>query len=130
LRSDLQVRLIDATRKKVNFQKHIIRTLGLKNIEARHVRAEELKKKFRPDSTPYNIIISKAVSRLDIFLDQAMPLLGRPGIMIAMKGESVEAELEDVSSRIEAEDLSLIVKRYRLPQLDIERSLIILSNSS
>ena len=129
LRSDLQVTLIDATRKKVNFQKHIIRTLGLKNIEARHVRAEELKKKFRPDSTPYNIIISKAVSRLDIFLDQAMPLLGRPGIMIAMKGESVEAELEDVSSRIEAEDLSLIVKRYRLPHLDIERSLIILSNS-
>jgi len=129
LRPDLQVTLIDATRKKVNFQKHIIRALGLKDIEARHVRAEELKKKFRPDSTLYNIIISKAVSRLDRFLDQAMPLLSRPGTMVAMKGGSVEAELEAASSRIEAGSLTVTIKKYQLPHLDIERSLIILSNS-
>jgi 16S rRNA (guanine527-N7)-methyltransferase len=129
LRPDLHVVLIDASRKKVNFQKHIIRTLGLKGVEARNIRAEELKRELQPDSRQYNVIVSKAVSKLQRFLDQAIPLLRRPGLMIAMKGRSVEVEIETTGSRIEAEGLRPIVKKYRLPHLDIERSLIILSNS-
>ncbi|MBW1676465.1 MAG: 16S rRNA (guanine(527)-N(7))-methyltransferase RsmG [Deltaproteobacteria bacterium] len=129
MRPDLEVTLIDASRKKVSFQKHIIRTLALKDIEARHIRAEELKGELQPEIRQYDVIVSKAVSKLDRFLDQAIPLLRRPGVMIAMKGRSVEAELEAVSSKIEAEGLTLTVKKYRLPHLDIERSLIILSNS-
>ena len=169
LRPDLHIVLIDASRKKVSFEKYVIRTLGLKDIEARNIRAEELKGKLqttptqtlpleaRPGATsakqavalenqvwargggqgggngellrPYNVIVSKAVSKMERFLDQAVPLLRRPGVMIAMKGRSVEAELEAASSKIEAEGLTLTVKKYRLPHLDIERSLIILSNS-
>lgn len=129
MRPDLEVTLIDASRKKVSFQKHIIRTLGLKHIEAHHIQAEELKRGLGPESRLYNAIVSKAVSKLERFIDQAIPLLGRPGIMITMKGKSVEAELEAANSKIEAEGLILTVKKYRLPHLDIERSLIILSNS-
>ena len=160
LRPDLHIMLIDASRKKVSFQKHIIRTLALRNIEARHIRAEELKKEFPPRSgrgsreqqlvsqtspwgglqgggqvggkgelRPYHVIVSKAVSKLGRFLDQAAPLLRRPGIMIAMKGRSVEAELESAGPRVDAEGLTLVVKKYRLPYLDIERCLIIVTNS-
>ena len=168
MRPDLEVTLIDSSRKKVSFQKHIIRTLALKHIEARHIRAEELKRELHTTPTqtlpleacpgatsakqavalenqvwarggeqgggegelrPYDVIVSKAVSRLDRFLDQAIPLLGRPGIMIAMKGRSVGAELESARSRIEAEGLTVTTKKYRLPYLDIERCLIIMSNS-
>ena len=160
LRPDLHIMLIDASRKKVSFQKHIIRTLGLKNIEARHIRAEELKKKLPSRSVrdsreqervlhrspldgpkgggqvggggelrPYHVIVSKAVSNLERFLDQSTPLLRRPGIMIAMKGRSVEAELESAGPRVEAESLTLVVKKYRLPHLDIERCLVILANT-
>lgn len=129
LRPDLHIVLIDASRKKVSFEKYVIRTLGLKDIEARNIRAEELKGKLQIGAGPYNVIVSKAVSKMERFLDQAVPLLRRPGVMIAMKGRSVEAELEAASSKIEAEGLTLTVKKYRLPHLDIERSLIILSNS-
>jgi len=129
LRPDLHLMLIDASRKKTSFQKHIIRTLGLKDIEARHIRAEELRRELQPESRPYDVIISKAVSKLDRFLDQAIPLLCRPGIMIAMKGRSVEVELEAARSKIEIEGFTLTVKKYRLPHLDIERCLIILANS-
>jgi 16S rRNA (guanine527-N7)-methyltransferase len=168
MRPDLEMTLIDASRKKVSFQKHIIRTLALKDIEARHVRAEELRRELqntptqtlpleaRPGATstkqavalknqvwarggghgggegelrPFDVILSKAVSRLDRFLDQAIPLLRQPGIMIAMKGRSVETELEYARSKIEAEGLTVTMKKYRLPHLDIERCLIILSNS-
>jgi 16S rRNA (guanine527-N7)-methyltransferase len=129
IRPDLEVTLIDAARKKVSFQKHIIRTLALKDIEARHIRAEELKRELQPEIRQYDVIVSKAVSKLDRFLDLGIPLLGRPGIMIAMKGRSMEAELEAARSKIEAERLAVTRKEYRLPHLDIERCLIILSNS-
>ena len=136
MRPDLEVTLIDASRKKVSFQKHIIRTLALKDIESHHIRAEELKRELEgggqyggAELRPYDVIVSKAVSKLDRFLDQAIPLLGRPGIMVAMKGRSVETELESVRSKIEAEGLAVATKKYRLPHIDIERCLIILSNS-
>lgn len=129
LRPDLRLTLIDASRKKVNFQKHIIRTLSLKGVEARHIRAEEFKTELQPQARPHDVIVSKAVSKLDRFLDQALPLLRRPGMAIAMKGRSPKAELEAASSKIEAEGLSVAVKKYRLPHLDIERSLVLLSSS-
>lgn len=127
-RHDLHVMLIDASRKKVSFQKHIISALELKDIETRHIRAEDLKRELRPESRRYDVIVSKAVSRLDKFLDQALPLLGRPGMLIAMKGSSVDTEVETARSRIQAEGLSLSMKKYRLPYIDIERCLIMLSN--
>ena len=49
--------------------------------------------------------------------------------MIAMKGRSVEAELESAGPRVEADSLTLVVKKYRLPHLDIERCLVILANT-
>lgn len=129
MRPDLHVTLIDGTRKKVSFQKHIINTLSLVDIEARHVRAEDLAREMRPESRRYDVIVSKAVSKLDKLLDQAIPLLRRPGSVIAMKGRSVEAELEAASQGIEAEGLRVSLKKYRLPYLDIEQSLIVLSNA-
>jgi 16S rRNA (guanine527-N7)-methyltransferase len=129
LRPDLHVMLIDASRKKVSFLKHIISTLGLKDVEASHVRAGDLKKELQPESGRYDVVISKAVSSLDRFLDQAAPLLRRPGALIAMKGRSVEPEVENARPQIEAEGLFLTTKKYRLPYLDVERCLVILSNS-
>ncbi|MCK4390485.1 MAG: 16S rRNA (guanine(527)-N(7))-methyltransferase RsmG [Desulfobacterales bacterium] len=147
LRPDLHLLLIDASRKKVSFERYMIKTLGLKDIEARHIRAEELLTELQTTPTqtlplqgggqgggkgqlrPYDVIVSKAVSKLKGFLEQAIPLLRSPGIMIAMKGRSVEAELEAVRSKIEAEGLTLTVRKYRLPHLDIERSLVVLSNA-
>ena len=37
----LEVTLIDSVRKKVDFQRHLIRTLGLKGIEAIHGRVQD-----------------------------------------------------------------------------------------
>jgi 16S rRNA (guanine527-N7)-methyltransferase len=130
LRPDLRVTLIDASRKKVSFQKHVISTLDLHDAEARHIRAEDLAREFRPASRRYDVIVSKALSRLDRFLDQALPLLDRPGMLIAMKGKSVGDEVETARPRIEAESLSLSIEKYRLPYVDIERCLVILRSNS
>ncbi|MEM6377173.1 MAG: RsmG family class I SAM-dependent methyltransferase, partial [Bacteroidota bacterium] len=39
-------RLIDGTRKKINVVREIAGELGLKNVVAQHIRAEELREKF------------------------------------------------------------------------------------
>jgi 16S rRNA (guanine527-N7)-methyltransferase len=129
VRPDLHLLLIDASRKKVSFQKHIIRTLGLKDIDARHIRAEDLARQRKRGSLAYDVIVSKALSGLNTFLALALPLLHRPGIIVAMKSGSIGPEVEAARSRIEAGGLTVTVKQYRLPYLDIERCLIFLTDS-
>jgi 16S rRNA (guanine527-N7)-methyltransferase len=126
MRPDLHLNLIDASRKKAHFLKHLIRALELQDIEARHARAEELAQEVQVEARRYGVIVSKAVSKLHRFLDQALPLLRRPGMVIAMKGTAVDDELERAASRIKSEALSLEKREYRLPFLDIKRHLIIL----
>jgi len=128
LRSDLHVTLIDGSRKKVSFQKHVIRTLGLDNMEARHIRAEELSREVRDEEGLYDVIVSKALSDLNRFFELAFPLLRRPGMLIAMKGPSAEVEIEAVREEIEAEGLTISVQEYTLPYLNAERCLIVLSD--
>ncbi len=126
LRPDLRVTLIEAARKKTNFLKHIIRTLGLRDVEVHQVRAEELGKGGHDKAGAYGVIVSKGVSRLEKLLDLALPLLGRPGIIIAMKGMSVEEEVTTIEGKMKKEGLVLQMERYRLPALGIERTLVIL----
>ena len=126
IRPDLHLTLIDASRKKVHFLKHIIRTMGLKDIEARHIRAEGLAVGVQAEVNPYDVIISKAVCKLNNFLDRAFPLLHQSGSIVAMKGASVDDELESAKSRIKGHALRLEKKAYRLPLLGINRTLIVL----
>ncbi|MEA3435603.1 MAG: 16S rRNA (guanine(527)-N(7))-methyltransferase RsmG [Thermodesulfobacteriota bacterium] len=117
----LSVSLIDASRKKISFLKHIIRNIKLIEINARHVRAEELAKE-NPIDNCFDVIICRAFSRLDKIIFQALPLLAKNGIIIAMKGKLPESELESAGKY----NLSLTVEKYKLPFLELERSLVIL----
>lgn len=117
----LSVTLIDASRKKVSFLKHVIRNIKLIKINARQIRAEELAKE-KPLKNWFDIIICRAFSRLDKIILQALPLLAKDGIIIAMKGKLSESELEAAGKN----NLSLTVEKYELPFLELERSLVIL----
>ncbi len=117
----LTVTLIDASRKKVSFLKHIIRNIKLTNIDAHHVRAEDLANK-RTIENRFDIIICRALSSLDKSISQALPLLAKDGIIIAMKGKLSEAEIESAGKY----NISLTVEKYKLPFLELERSLVII----
>jgi 16S rRNA (guanine527-N7)-methyltransferase len=126
LRPDLCVHLIEASRKKTHFLKHLIRTLGLQDIEARHIRAEALAQEVQEEATRYDVVVSKAVTQLHRLVDQALPLLQKPGMVIAMKGIDLEDELAHARSKIRRHALSLETRVYALPFVGIKRSLIIL----
>jgi 16S rRNA (guanine527-N7)-methyltransferase len=81
----LEMTLIDSVRKKVDFQRHIIRALGLKGIEAIHGRVQD-KGILQSLGGRFDIIVSRAFSDLRTFLVFSSPFLKEGGWVIAMKG--------------------------------------------
>lgn len=101
----LEVTLIDSVRKKIDFQKHIIRTLGLKGIEAVHGRVQD-KGILQSLGGRFDITLSRAFSDIRTLLLLSFPFLKEEGFVIAMKGEVGSGELRFLT---EAEGT-----RYRL----------------
>jgi len=131
LMPSLSVTLIDSSRKKNSFQRHVIRTLGLVDIAARQTRVESLSA--IPDClNAFSVIICRAFTDLAHFVEMAMPLLAPSGMMIAMKGRISSEELADVSSltpRLSQAGTVLHSQTisYNLPFLGAERCLYILT---
>jgi 16S rRNA (guanine527-N7)-methyltransferase len=88
----LEMTLIDSIRKKVDFQRHVIRTLGLKGIEAIHGRVQD-KGILQSLGGRFDIIVSRAFSDLRTFLILSFPFLKGEGLVIAMKGDVERHEL-------------------------------------
>ncbi len=53
--------LVDSIGKKINVVKGVAESLGLKNVTAHHMRAEQLKEKF-------HFVVSRAVTQMPVFL--------------------------------------------------------------
>lgn len=92
----LAVTLIDSVRKKVDFQKHIIRTLGLKGIEAIHGRVQD-KEILQSMGGRFDFVISRAFSDLQTLLILSLPFLKKGGIVLAMKGEMNREEIPSLA---------------------------------
>ena len=105
----LEMTLVDSVRKKVDFQRHIIRTLGLKGIEAIHDRVQD-KKILQSLGGKFDIILSRAFSDLRTFLVLSFPFLKKEGKVIAMKGGVDDKEIRLL---MEIEET-----RYRLQKID------------
>jgi 16S rRNA (guanine527-N7)-methyltransferase len=132
----LSVTLIEASRKKVSFLKHVIRMLGLINIEACHVRAQDLSKDCGVN-TAYDVIISRALSSMVNFVQMSLPLLATHGVIMAMKGKVTDKEIESARLLLEKRrdmqensmsNVNMVLKKYRLPYLKSQRSLMIIKN--
>ena len=88
----VELTLIDSVRKKVDFQRHVIRTLGLKGAEAIHGRVQD-KGILRDLEGRFDIVLSRAFSDLQTLLTLSLPFLKRAGTVIAMKGEIEDEEI-------------------------------------
>ena len=131
----LSVTMIDASRKKVSFLKHIIRTLELKNTDALHIRAEAFANKPGVAKT-FDVIISRALSSMTSFAMTALPFLNKEGAIIAMRGNVSCDDVQLLRSSVNKRQAILLdgdtkafeisVKRYSLPYLKSDRSMVTL----
>jgi 16S rRNA (guanine527-N7)-methyltransferase len=125
LKPSLSVLLIDGVRKKVNFLKHVLRILKLERIEAHQMRAENLLED-PAFLKSFDVVISRALSSLALFVDMAIPLLAAHGALIALKGEVDPIELDKLRSDAPYNRHYIEVKNYKLPSIDTLRSIIII----
>ena len=132
----LSVTLIDASRKKVSFLKHVIRTLKLNNIKALHMRAQDLA--VHPSYiNRFDVIISRALTSLEFFVRLALPLLACEGLIMALKGQVDNKELNDLQNNVLSKKMNssgsidrsftISLKKYSLPFLYSERTIVKLS---
>ena len=130
---ELSVTLIDASRKKVSFLKHVIRTLKLDDIEALQIRAEDLADRLSYVNR-FDVIISRALTSLEFFVRLALPLLACGGLIMALKGQVDNMELADLRNNVLSKKMNsagsierlftISLKKYSLPFLYSERTIV------
>ena len=110
-RPELRVTLIDATRKKVEFLRHVIDDLGLTGVAAIHARAEELGRDF-VHRERYDVATARAVSSTPALVELCVPLLQVGGSAMFPKSQEIDDELAGaeiaaaiVGARLERDEL-------------------------
>lgn len=120
----LGVTLIDSVQKKVDFQKHIIRTLGLKGMTAIHGRIQD-KEIIQGFGNQFDATIARAFSDLKTLLILAFPLLKKRGMVLAMKGKSIEEEWSPLPATEEIGYRLFKTAFFTLPFSSIQRSILL-----
>lgn len=90
---ELAFTLIESRRKRVNFLRHVVLTLGLGNVSVAHGRAEDL------DLPPFATVLARAVAPPAELLDVARPLIAPGGRLVlltaATRGREIVALARD-----------------------------------
>jgi 16S rRNA (guanine527-N7)-methyltransferase len=94
MQDNLEVTLLDSLNKRINFLNTVINKLGLSNVKTIHSRAEDgardnkLREKF-------DIATSRAVANMSVLSELCLPYAKVGGNFIALKGPSVEQEINE-----------------------------------
>jgi len=84
-RSDMQMLLIESTKKKAAFLERAVGELGLTNVRVSSERAEDVSHSGRRQSM--DVVVARAVATLDWLAEWCLPLLKVNGRLLAMKGK-------------------------------------------
>jgi 16S rRNA (guanine527-N7)-methyltransferase len=116
----IEFMLLDSTAKKLKFVEHAAQTLGLRNVQTVHTRAETYRPKER-----FDCVVSRAVGPLETFVKWSGHLSVGNGRLLAMKGRYPTDELVHIPSGWKLAE----VHRLNIPGLDEQRHLVELCRS-
>jgi len=116
----LELTLVDSTAKKLKFVEHAAQTLGLRNVQTVHTRAENYRPKER-----FDCVVSRAVGPLETFVTWSGHLCVGGGRLLAMKGRYPTDELTQIPNGWKL----AAVHRLNIPGLDEQRHLVELCRS-
>lgn len=92
--------LLDSLNKRINFLNEVIKELKLKNVQAIHGRAEEFNN-INGERESYDIVVSRAVAKLNVLLEYMLPFVKIGGKCICMKSMDIEQEIEEAEKALE-----------------------------
>jgi 16S rRNA (guanine527-N7)-methyltransferase len=104
--------LLDSNAKKTRFVQQVVLELKLKNVEVRHSRVEN----YHPEKT-YDAVLTRAFAGLPDIVKLTAHLLVKDGVLLAMKGQNLDAELVQIAAKKSVISVSV-------PGIDVERCLV------
>lgn len=97
-RPDLQVTLVEATKKKASFLSAVSAAMELTNVTVRAERAEELDRGELRGA--FDVVTARAVARLITLAPLTLPFARPGGLVLLIKGQRAEEELAQARSVI------------------------------
>ncbi|MGI6029634.1 MAG: 16S rRNA (guanine(527)-N(7))-methyltransferase RsmG [Candidatus Heteroscillospira sp.] len=115
--------LLDSLGKRIDFLSACCAGLGITNAEPIHARAEEAVS-YREQ---YDAAVSRAVARLSVLCELALPFVKVGGYFAAMKGPNCGEEVREAENAIELLGGKLErVTEYTIPGTDINHSIVLI----
>ena len=112
---DVQLTLLDALNKRVDFLREVCGALNLPDVFCVHARAEEFGHR-----EEYDIAVSRAVASLPLLLELCLPFVKVGGRFLAMKGRDSD---EEIAAAAHAAELlgagSAQITDYPIPGTDV-----------
>lgn len=119
----LKVKLIEAKQKKVDFLKTVIAHLELTEIEASHIRIEDLQKQ------EFDIITCRAVASLNKLIKYTSHLITYRTNLVVFKSHA-EAELLEAKNELKKNKLSVNRnEQFTLPNEESNRTLLLINKA-
>jgi 16S rRNA (guanine527-N7)-methyltransferase len=123
---EAKLTLIESIGKKCSFLEHIVGELGLTGVTVLNARAEEAGQD-QAHRERYDLVLARAVADMPVLAEYCLPLARRGGLVVAQKGDDVEAEVVRAERAIMLLGGTLEkVKRVEVPGTALPRSLVVL----
>jgi 16S rRNA (guanine527-N7)-methyltransferase len=119
IRPEIEMFLIEPSRKKSAFLRHITRQLRLEKIEVIEKRIEEIKVNHEL-SFSVDAAVTRALFSIQDFIKKAKSIVREGGILILNKGPKVREETKIIRET----DYEILI--FQLPFSDIQRYLVVL----
>ena len=125
---NIEVTLLDSNNKKIKFLEYLKNELNINNVVLVHDRAENYVRNHKEN---FDYVTSRAVAKLRVLCELAIPALKINGKFIAMKGY-LDKELDESLNTIDILNSSIIErKQFKLPiELSKRENIIIQKNTS
>jgi 16S rRNA (guanine527-N7)-methyltransferase len=124
IRPEIEMTLIEPSRKKTAFLRSILRHLQLPGIAVLEQRIDSMGNDYKEK---FDVIVSRATFTLLEFLARACPSVKQGGILIASKGPRVSEDLKELDTSPYAKEAVNEILTQQLPFSKAKRHLVRLS---
>jgi 16S rRNA (guanine527-N7)-methyltransferase len=122
---ELQLMLVESSRKKTSFLAHIVRTLSLEGVTVFRERIEALIGE-KALAGSFDTVLSRAAFKLPQLIRMASFFLKPGGILIAMKGSDPREEMAEAEAMLTTAGMVHEACRdFHLPGTDLSRKIIV-----
>jgi 16S rRNA (guanine527-N7)-methyltransferase len=126
---DITMTLLEPIQKKAHFLEQVIQTLKLKDCEVQSVRAEDYVRQHRE---VFDVVTARAVGKLNMLIELALPLLKVHGKLYAYKGPDYLSEIAEAKHALQAlhAEISEVKRDSLSSQIDQRILLVITKHAS